>query len=610
MKMIIKFSSTILLVVAILLLISSPVTAAVSGFVAKGDDGNFYEYSYDNLLDSYALSILGSPDGYYEDFAGKKSYAILISNGKYIEYNDILDRYASALVKGEAFNLGEHAEKEKIKLAALPSEIKVVIFNSGRIVYELKKIASGGVEEEPGYRPRRTKTPLVGSAEVSVEQAQKWAKSREAHRRFIDIAPLYWEFAEKSGLRPEVLYAQSAMETKFGEYDGTVPPEYNNWAGLKIAEENGDSRENHEVFSTPEEGVRAHFNHLSAYVGLKPIGEPHGRYHLVAEQPWAGSVFYVEDLSGKWTPSEDYHIYILIALDQIFDTELEKEIPGPDDNDDQNKNEPESETKPKTGSNNPDKRHVAVDVSVLHFRGGPSTDDEILERLTLGTVLKVTANQSEWLKVITPEGKNGWVHGDYVREVDMDLPENPLKGKIIVIDPGHGGSDPGATGVTGLREKVVNLSVAKELIPLLELAGADVVTTRSGDHTVSNRARVEIANKAKADLYLSIHANAYSNPDSNGTETYYWSKGENAHASRFLAHQLQREVTSVLGLRDRGVKSSNFYVLTNTIMSAVLVEIGFLTNPEEEELLSKPVTHRETAEAMYEGLKAYFLYYR
>ncbi|UNC91707.1 N-acetylmuramoyl-L-alanine amidase [Candidatus Contubernalis alkaliaceticus] len=149
-------------------------------------------------------------------------------------------------------------------------------------------------------------TLIIGEPRVSVGQAKEWARNRGAHQRFIDIAPVYWAYGEQTGIRPEILYAQSAKETAFGRYTGVVPASYNNWAGIKTREATGDKPEDHQQFSTPEEGVRAHFNHISAYVGLEPIGEPHGRYYLVLTIAWAGTVKNVEEMSGKWAPAADY----------------------------------------------------------------------------------------------------------------------------------------------------------------------------------------------------------------------------------------------------------------------------------------------------------------
>jgi len=166
-------------------------------------------------------------------------------------------------------------------------------------------------------------TPIAGEPLATVEQAQTLASARGAHQRFIDIAPVYWNYGELTGIRPEVLYAQAAKETAFGRFGGAVTPDQNNWAGIKIRRPQGDRREDHESFSTPEEGVRAHFNHISAYVGFDPIGQPHPRFELVKGLPWAGTVQDVEELSGKWAPGTSYGFDIVSKyLKPLLSTEL------------------------------------------------------------------------------------------------------------------------------------------------------------------------------------------------------------------------------------------------------------------------------------------------
>ena len=156
--------------------------------------------------------------------------------------------------------------------------------------------------------------PIIGEAQIKYEQAQQWAKDRGAAQIFIDIAPTYWKYGEISGLRPEILYAQAAKETGFGKYTGAVKPEMNNWAGIKIKSPQGDRTEDHETFATPDDGVRAHFNHMGAYVGLKPIGEAHDRFYVVQSISWAGSVKNLEALGGRWCPDLYYGYSILKDL--------------------------------------------------------------------------------------------------------------------------------------------------------------------------------------------------------------------------------------------------------------------------------------------------------
>lgn len=154
-------------------------------------------------------------------------------------------------------------------------------------------------------------TPLFGEPEVTVEQAQAWAEARGAEDRFIEIAPVYWEYGDLTGLRPEILYAQAAKETGFGRYGGAVTPDMNNWAGIKIKSSSGDKTEDHETFASPEDGVRAHFNHMCAYTGIDPVGEPHDRYFVVKSIAWAGTVKNLEALGGRWCPDLYYGYCIL-----------------------------------------------------------------------------------------------------------------------------------------------------------------------------------------------------------------------------------------------------------------------------------------------------------
>lgn len=166
----------------------------------------------------------------------------------------------------------------------------------------------------------QTNTPIMGESTISMDSAIEWAKANNASDLFIDAAQYYWKYGELMGIRPEVLYAQSARETGFGNYGGRVLPEMNNFAGIKKYGAVGDATEDHESFQTREDGVRGHFNHMAAYVGVEPIGEVHGRYKSVKSLSWAGTVKYVEDLGGKWCP--DLYYGFAIVIDSL--NEMEK----------------------------------------------------------------------------------------------------------------------------------------------------------------------------------------------------------------------------------------------------------------------------------------------
>lgn len=320
-----KSMLAIFVTMVILLLFSVPVYAAIGGFLVVDTEGVYHQYDYDELLDSYALKIMGQSNGLYEDFAAKKAYALLSVVNGFLDYDTIVNRYAAAMVSGNKFDLAAYLESKTAVKAKLPAVIQVVSTGSGKLVRTevatgqgQTPIPTGGSDEDDTSIPdTNTGTLIVAETSVTLKAAMNWAAKKNAHQRFIDIAALYWEYGKLTGIAPEVLYAQAALETGYGRYGGQVPAEFNNWAGIKIATSNGDKPEDHQQFATPEDGVRGHFNHIAAYVGLEPVGEPHGRYFVVLTTPWAGTVTTVEELSGKWAPSESYHERIINLIDEM-----------------------------------------------------------------------------------------------------------------------------------------------------------------------------------------------------------------------------------------------------------------------------------------------------
>jgi N-acetylmuramoyl-L-alanine amidase len=179
------------------------------------------------------------------------------------------------------------------------------------------------------------------------------------------------------------------------------------------------------------------------------------------------------------------------------------------------------------------------------------------------------------------------------------LPSVPNSRVVIMVDPGHGGQDPGAVGVNGLREKDVVLPISLDVERLLEQQGVNVRMTRSNDNFISLNGRTTMANRAGADLFVSIHANAASSASARGVETFYYSTG------RELAQSIQSSIIRRTGMTNRGVKQANFYVLRNSSMPAVLIEVGFVTNSSDAAKLSNPTFRRQMAEAIAEGILNY-----
>lgn len=189
----------------------------------------------------------------------------------------------------------------------------------------------------------------------------------------------------------------------------------------------------------------------------------------------------------------------------------------------------------------------------------------------------------------------------------------PLQGQKVMIDPGHGGRDPGAIGQTGLQEKAVVLDVSLELAKQLREWGAEVRLTRETDRQVAGpdapkredlQARVDMANNWPADIFISMHANANNNRDIKGTEAYV--SRDSSEASRKLATAMHKHMVDDLGLPDRRVLKSDFFVIKNTRMPGMLMEIAYISNSEEEAKMADPDFLKRSATAMAEGVKDYF----
>lgn len=188
-----------------------------------------------------------------------------------------------------------------------------------------------------------------------------------------------------------------------------------------------------------------------------------------------------------------------------------------------------------------------------------------------------------------------------------------LKGKTIVIDPGHGGSDSGAVGSTGLMEKNVTLPIAMYLKKDLEEQGAKVLMTRTTDVDVYGpyasgvdelQARSDVANNNHADIFISVHINSFNSPNAIGIATYYYDK--TAYDTR-LATDIQNQIAGEPGFGgSRGIQFGNLYVLRHTTMPAVLVELGFISNPTEESLMRQPSVQQDFARRITQGVLNYF----
>ena len=193
--------------------------------------------------------------------------------------------------------------------------------------------------------------------------------------------------------------------------------------------------------------------------------------------------------------------------------------------------------------------------------------------------------------------------------------EKKQDNRTVVVDPGHGGKDPGMTGADGLEEKGINLEISLKLRDILEKQGFNVVLTRdmdrglydedaSGKKLQDLQRRTELIRKADPLLTVSIHQNSYSDPDVKGPQVFYF---QGSDEGKSLAEALQKSLNEKLEIADpRSVKgNSSYYLLKKSPAVTVIAECGFLTNPSEAEKLQDEAYQYKVAEALTEGIEAY-----
>ncbi|MDE5415799.1 N-acetylmuramoyl-L-alanine amidase CwlD [Alkalihalobacterium chitinilyticum] len=194
----------------------------------------------------------------------------------------------------------------------------------------------------------------------------------------------------------------------------------------------------------------------------------------------------------------------------------------------------------------------------------------------------------------------------------------PLSGKVIILDPGHGGPDGGAVSKSGLLEKDVTLEIALDLRDYLQEAGALVLMTREEDKDLADsdikkirhrkvqdlKRRVELINGSDGDMFVSIHLNAIPSPKWKGAQTFYnRTIEENEYIAKFVQDEIRRNLENT----HRVAKPiGNVYLIKQAKIPGVLVEVGFLSNPEEARLLEKEKYQQKVAASIYQGILRYY----
>ena len=443
-------------------------------------------------------------------------------------------------------------------------------------------------------------------------------KSQEYVENFVDYTI---NEANIEGVNYDILFSQMMHETGFLKFGGDVKEEQNNFAGLG-AVGNGAPGES---FPTIEIGIRAVTQHLKAYASSEPLVQAcvDTRFKYVQR----GTALYVEHLGipenpkGKgWAAANAYGYKILKIIDEI-------------------KQEPVTYVS-KVTSFEKTGEAVAGSKMTMIATATPEADTEYrflvrdpsgywkgLNDYSSKNSIEYTPTMSGMYRyVVHVKHKTSSADYDELKVIDLYIDSN-----LIVIDPGHNyGGDEGAyathNGITYI-ERDLNMEVSLKLKSELEKRGFRVVLTRNPEdretlsESASLKKRVDLANNLNADLFISIHQNSYTSSSVNGFEVYYsdaipGSRGllssggieyspsgfirsaesEKVKISKKIGSSIVNSVTSEMGIKNRGLKNKELYVVKNTTMPSLLVECGFISNPDEAKNLANSQKQQKMAE--------------
>lgn len=259
---------------------------------------------------------------------------------------------------------------------------------------------------------------------------------------------------------------------------------------------------------------------------------------------------------------------------------------------------------------------IRVGSTPTNIRHQPSLEADVLTTLSATEEFDVLSEEDEWYEIELSNGSRGFVASWIAESVTTQTVNaeeeltsaepshyaTTLAEATIVIDPGHGGYDPGAVATSGFTEKEVTLSTALLLADRLKNAGANVILTRNTDEFISLNDRVYSAHRANADAFVSLHYDSVETANSmSGTTTYYYSENERALADT-INHYLSRDVS----LDNNGVRHGNYFVLNNNAQPSVLLELGYLNNDYDITVVNTRGYQTTVSEAIYQALNDYF----
>ncbi|RHW40602.1 N-acetylmuramoyl-L-alanine amidase [Neobacillus notoginsengisoli] len=259
-----------------------------------------------------------------------------------------------------------------------------------------------------------------------------------------------------------------------------------------------------------------------------------------------------------------------------------------------------------TGQQVKDSRAVIL-YDATNIRQKPSLDSKVIERANKGTEYKVKKLSGSWYELELKGGVSGFVAG-WIVEVSGTAPQINkeggdayLKNKVIILDPGHGGIDNGTTGVRGTYEKSLTLRTANTLYHKLSAKGAKVMMTRDRDTYLSLASRVGAAHYHGADAFISIHYDSNADRTVKGMTTYYYHSYQ-----KKIAEEIQVSTANATKAKDRGARYGDYHVIRENRQAAALIELGYLSNAEEEMAVLTNHFQNAASDGIVNGLARYF----
>jgi N-acetylmuramoyl-L-alanine amidase len=258
---------------------------------------------------------------------------------------------------------------------------------------------------------------------------------------------------------------------------------------------------------------------------------------------------------------------------------------------------------------NSSNENITVLYNGTNIRSEANTQASVIKRAASGESFPVKNKEGDWYEIELADGSAGYVAG-WVVSIRSAEGENTtptrkrsggLQDKVIVIDPGHGGRDSGTTGASGTLEKLLTMKTGELLAEKLKSAGAKVILTRKTDEYLPLPSRVSLSHYYQADAFISIHFDSILDSSITGHTTYYYQNQQKA-----LAEDIHGSLSNRLPTVDRGVRIGDYHVIRENNRPAVLLELGFLSNPTEEANVNTQYFQDLAATAIYHGLGDYF----